>query len=91
MYCLRRQYVEQEAALSFKHTDANIDTIMPANNGVDGVFVDYLARTVEAATASYHPLHNRIDRNSSNNNDNHVHQDDNGREKAPSPELSRKV
>ena len=102
---LLNQCVEQEAALVFNDTNSNIDNTsaassdisntMATNSGVDGVFVDYLARTVDAAAAAssqlLHNRHNHVDRNSSINKDNHNYQDDGIEEDAPSPELSRKV
>ena len=64
-------------------------------SSVDGVFVDYLARTVDADASSYlaSSRNNHVNRNSSMNNDDRDYQEsgNDNEVEAGSPELNRKV
>lgn len=69
---------------------------MATESGVDGVFMDYLARTVDTASHRLHNHHSHINRNSSNSSNNNDDREqefdiDKNEVEASSPELSRKV
>ena len=94
----------QEAALNVTVTniDSNSGTSTSTSaadgsytSSVDGVFVDYLARTVDADASSYlmSSRNNHINRNSSMNNDDRDYQEsgNDNEVEAGSPELNRKV